>query len=51
MTPGIDRVYVSAQAGAELCWKPRRYFHKIVTILAAGEGYPQSGAAAAARPP
>lgn len=37
MTPSIDRVYVSARACAELCWKPRMDFHKIVTLLAAGE--------------
>jgi UDP-glucose 4-epimerase len=37
MAPSIDRVYVSARACTELCWKPRMDFHKIVTLLAAGE--------------
>jgi UDP-glucose 4-epimerase len=37
MTPGIDRVYVSARACRELGWKPRMDFHRIVALLAAGE--------------
>jgi nucleoside-diphosphate-sugar epimerase len=37
MAPGIDRVYVSARACEELCWKPHRDFHRIVTLLAADE--------------
>jgi UDP-glucose 4-epimerase len=39
MTPGIDRVYVSARACQELGWKPHMDFHRIVTLLAVGEDF------------
>ena len=37
IAPGIDRVYVSARACQELCWKPHMDFRRIVTLLAAHE--------------
>jgi len=39
MTPGIDRVYVSAKAIEALGWRPRVDFQRIVTLLAAGEDW------------